>query len=332
LQLLTRPKKKLNLLKRLPNDEKYNPKGRLGKEQLMFSKDHIKLNSTGMNNMKSANDSTLSVKTAARTTTAQSQSTAARVGTTKGRTRKDIISAFFISQNWRYMAKKALMIRHEREQAKESIVKYRRFKLGLRKFWKVYKVWIAKVKLERQNQQELEQSQLETEHLDEPDNQEIEEEKVEMPETPPKRLFDSQDEKDKKTEFILSEDNDIFSVNEGLDLNKFKESQKNNTHEYDSNLQKAKDSASTKCPKNLEIIQEDPDESVILSPFHMKVGKVLSIKLEKAWEKRCERKEGKRLRELLKNLPPQCRTSYVKLMQLRGEAAGFQTHTTRPPF
>lgn len=46
------------------------------------------------------------------------------------------------------------MVKHEREQTKECIVKYRRFKLGMKKFWKVYKVWIAKVKLQRKIEQE----------------------------------------------------------------------------------------------------------------------------------------------------------------------------------
>lgn len=73
------------------------------------------------------------------------------------------------------------------------------------------------------------------------------------------------------------------------------------------------------------------DESIVLSPFHTKAGKILARKLENAWEKKNERKEGKKLRQLLKNLPPQCRNSYVKLMQLRAETAYLQNDITKMP-
>ena len=78
-----------------------------------------------------------------------------------------------------------------------------------------------------------------------------------------------------------------------------------------------------------EIIEEE--ESVILSPFKNKAGKILAQKIENAWEKKIERKEGKKLRGLLKNLPPQCRNSYVKLMQLRADTAYLQNDVTKMP-
>ena len=113
---MTRPKKKLNLLKRLPNDNKFQTGGKFGKDPLLLSKESIHLNSTGMNHLKMSNDSSLTMKTIGRTTTAQSQVTGSRAGTARGRTRKQIIAEFFCSQNWRYLSKKALMVRNEREQ------------------------------------------------------------------------------------------------------------------------------------------------------------------------------------------------------------------------
>lgn len=283
--------------------------------------------------MKMSCDSTLTFNTAGRTTTAQSQSTVGRMSTAKGRTRKQIIAEFFWSQNWRYLAKKAIMVKHEREQTKECIVKYRRFKLGMKKFWKVYKVWIAKVKLQRKIEQEKakeeEENLEEIKITEEPEHNEI------LP-----MIFDDQwlnlqtqepnlpIEEAKRWEFVLSEDDDIFTVNEGIDLSKFKEN-KNASYEYDKNLKAAKEKNYTKWPKKLDIIEEDPEESVVLSPFQKKVGKLLAIKIEIAWERKMRRREGKKLRELLKNLPPQCRTSYVKLMQLKNETADLQSHVTK---
>jgi hypothetical protein len=81
----------------------------------------------------------------------------------------------------------------------------------------------------------------------------------------------------------------------------------------------------------LDQIPEEVDDSVVISPFHMKVGKVLVSKIEIAWEQKMNRREGKKLRGLLKNLPPQCRNSYVKLMQLRSETAMLQSDITRIP-
>ena len=250
LQLLTKPKKKLNLLKRLPNDGKYNPRSKTGSDAIMFSKGSIKLNSTGMNHLKSSNDSTMTMQTAARTATAHSQSTAARCDTSKGRTRKQIIAEFFCSQNWRYMSKKVLMVKNEREQMQECIAKYRRVKRGIRKLCQVYKTWIAKVKIQRaeaERQKQLEEAQLETEKLE--DSQDFEEEKVEFsenrPETPQKPL-EVEPEEPPKSQYVLTVDDDIFSVNDGLDLNTFKKSQENSTHEYDQNLLHAKSLNRTK--------------------------------------------------------------------------------------
>lgn len=42
------------------------------------------------------------------------------------------------------------MLKKEREGTKECIVKYRRFKRGLKKFWAVYKEWIQRVKRQRE--------------------------------------------------------------------------------------------------------------------------------------------------------------------------------------
>mmetsp|Transcript_21478 Transcript_21478/g.19049 ORF Transcript_21478/g.19049 Transcript_21478/m.19049 type:complete len:190 (+) Transcript_21478:1221-1790(+) len=83
--------------------------------------------------------------------------------------------------------------------------------------------------------------------------------------------------------------------------------------------------------KKLDEIVEEEEESVMFSPFIMKVGKVLALKLEKAWKRKMERREGKKLRDLLKNLPPQCRTSYVKLMQLRKDTADLESDMTKMP-
>jgi len=161
--LLTKPKKKLNLLKRLPNDEKYNPKSKIVNDPMVFAKGSIKLNNTGMQQTQYSTDSTMSLKTAARTATAQSEITGVREGTRKGRTRKQIIAEFFCSQNWNYLSKKILMVKNERDQFKQSIVKYRRFKIGLRKFWQVYKVWITKIKAQREEQKRIEEIKLQNE-------------------------------------------------------------------------------------------------------------------------------------------------------------------------
>lgn len=134
---------------------------------------------------------------------------------------------------------------------------------------------------------------------------------------------------------MLNEDDDIFTVTDGLDLSKFKSNSKAVDDDYDQKLMEIKEDKKkikkqSKTHKLVEI-PEEADESVTLSPFHTKVGKVLASKIENAWEKKQQRKEGKKLRQLLKNLPPQCRNSYVKLMQLRRETADLQADVTRMP-
>lgn len=119
MSLLTKPKKKLNLLKRLPNDEKYNPKHRLAKDSMVLQKSDVKMSSMGMSQLKASTDTALTTKTAGRITTAQTNQTGSRVGSRAGRTRAQIIAEFFCSQNWNYFAKKALMLRKERAGTKE---------------------------------------------------------------------------------------------------------------------------------------------------------------------------------------------------------------------
>jgi len=134
---------------------------------------------------------------------------------------------------------------------------------------------------------------------------------------------------------VLNEEDDIFSLNEGVDLSKFRESGTINMDEYSDTLKSIKEDKrkikNELKTKKLDEIEEEEDESIVLSPFHVKVGKVLAIKLEGAWQRKMERREGKKLRDLLKNLPPQCRNSYVKLMELRKETADLQQHVTTMP-
>jgi hypothetical protein len=332
----------LNLLKRLPNDEKYNPKGRFAKDSVFLPKSEVKMNRTGMKQTR------LSVEREGRITTAQTHKSSSRTGTRQGRTRAQIIAEFFCFQNWNYFAKKALMLKKEREGTKECIVKYRRFKRGLRRFWVVYKRWIQKVKLQRETQRENEEENKtqEIEKEEDEQQQEKQEEAVNneldnFDEEQLERLRKCQPdeiqniEEVKKCEFMLNEDNDIFTLNEGVDLSKFKESAKLSKLEYDKKITEIKEAkkeikAISKIRK-LDNIPEEVDESVTLSPFHLKAGKVLAAKIEIAWKLKMNRKEAKKLRQMLKNLPPQCRNSYVKLMQLRSETAELQNDLIRMP-
>ena len=239
------------------------------------------------------------------------------------------------------------MVQNERKQFGEWISKYRRVKRGLAKFWKIYKIWIAKVKLQRQeeikeaklqeNQPEIQKVEKEEEEKEESleelqlELQRIEETKKKLEEAKlkkatPDEIWEIQEVN--KWEFVLNEYDDIFSLNEGVDLSKFQDSGSANFDEYSDKIKgikedKKKIKNEIKNKKLDEIVEED-EESIILSPFHMKAGKVLASKIEAAWEKKMQRKEGKKIRELLKNLPPQCRNSYVKLMQLRNDTANLQ--------
>ena len=213
LSLLTKPKKKLNLLKRLPNDEKYKGNKKFGMQPLYFAKGEVKLNSTGTNQMRMSKDSELGMNSSTRLTTAQTQSIGERTGT-RGRTRTQIIAEFFWSQNWNYLAQKVIMVKNEREGMKNSVVKFRRFKRGLKIFWKVYKEWIERVKIQREKQKRLEEEQkvkeIKLKELEEQkqleDEQRLEEEKIQ------KKLQPDEVQhyvEVKKWEFMLNEDNDI---------------------------------------------------------------------------------------------------------------------------
>jgi len=351
LQLLTKPKKKLNLLKKLPNDKKYNPRQKDVKNPFLL-KSEVKLNRTGMNQMQMNKiDSSIGDFRERITTTQTQMEEGSRASTKHGkRTRTQIIAEFFCSQNWNYMAKKVIMVKNEREQTRVCISKYRNFKNGLRKFWKVYKVWITKIKAQRQGvkdqklslareEQKLQQFEEEKQLKVEEEKQlKVEEEKRKYEEVKQRKakadeVWDIQEVK--KCEFILNEDDDIFSLNEGVDLSKFKENEDVNTDEYADKINMIKqDKKKIKNEikhKKLDEIVEEEEESVMFSPFIMKVGKVLALKLEKAWKRKMERREGKKLRDLLKNLPPQCRTSYVKLMQLRKDTADLESDMTKMP-
>ena len=195
-------------------------------QPLHLGKDEVKLNSTGSNQMRMSKESELGMNSSTRLTTAQTQSIGERTET-RGRTRNQIISQFFCSQNWNYLAQKAIMVKKEREGMKNSVVKFRRFKRGLKVFWNVYKNWIKRIKIQREKQKrldeeqkkrEIEQQQFEEQRRIE-EEQKLEEEKIQ------KKLQPDEVQhyvEVKKCEFILSEDNEIFSLNEGVDLSKFK--------------------------------------------------------------------------------------------------------------
>jgi hypothetical protein len=155
LQLLTKPRKKLNMLKRLPNDQKYTPVNRISRAGVVINRESVKLNKAGQKQMTASSDSGFSNKTGGRVTTAQTENTSSRTGTRQGRTRAQIVAEFYCSQNWNYFVQKAIMLKKERREAKKCIFKYRRFKLGMKRFWRVYKVWIAKVKQQRAMQQQI---------------------------------------------------------------------------------------------------------------------------------------------------------------------------------
>lgn len=313
----------------MPNDEKYNPKHNLSKDGLVLQKAEVKFNRTGMK-MKQSTDSSMSTqRTGGRITTAQTNQTASRVGSKHGRTRAQIIAEFFCSQNWNYFAQKAIMLKREREGTGECIAKYRRFKKGLRKFWQVYKTWIVRVKQQRAQLKVEEEQKMK---MLEEEEKRLEEEQIQKKQRPDEVM---QIQEVNKWEFILNEDDAIFSIDEDVDLSKFGTKNDTNFDDYDQKLKEIKEDKKKikKEIKNnkLDEIPEEVDESIILSPFHQKAGKVLVEKIENAWEKKKQRREGKKLRELLKNLPPQCRTSYVKLMQLRRETADLQNDVTKMP-
>lgn len=236
------------------------------------------------------------------------------------------------------------MVKKEREGMKNSIVKFRKLKRGLKLFWKVYKSWIARVKIQREEQIRLEEEQ----RLREIEQQQFEEqlkleEEEKLEEEQRLRKYQPDEVQHfvevKKCEFVLSEDNDIFSLNEGVDLSKFKEGTGTNTDDYHNKIKEIKQDKKkikeklkeSKKINKLDAIPEEVDESVYLSPFRMRAGKVLAAKLTNVWQKKLERKEGKKIRQLLKNLPPQCRSSYIKLMQLRQETADLQSHFSQFP-
>jgi len=80
----------------------------------------VKLNRTGMNQMRRESGASLAGDYSNRLTTTQTQVTGGSRATIKqgGRTRAQIIAEFFCSQNWNYLARKALMVKHEREQTR----------------------------------------------------------------------------------------------------------------------------------------------------------------------------------------------------------------------
>lgn len=314
-------------------------------EKNYLLKSEVKLNRTGMNQIKKNQDLVDEGIQDRLTTTQTKASNRSRASTKQGRTRAQIIAEFFCSQNWNYLAKKSLMVKNEREQFGNAIAKFRRVKRGMRLFVKVYRKWITKIKAQRseegesQKPQEVKQeTQEEDKHLEEEkipvptqEQQKLEEEKIRKAE--PDEVLENYSVQ--KPEFVLSEESDIFSLNEGVDLSKFKESSGVNTDDYADKLKSIKEDKKKlkkeiKTKKLDEIIEEE-DESIILSPFQAKAGKVLALKLEKAWERKMERREGKKLRGLLQNLPIQCRNSYVKLMQLRRETADLQDNFTKMP-
>ena len=208
----------------------------------------------------------------------------------------------------------------------------------MRKFWKVYKEWIARQKIIRAEEEATKEVEVEE---DEDVIRQKEEEELELQREKEAKLKKMQaDEVQqvyevKKCEFLLNEDDDIFSVTDGVDLSKFKANAKTNSDDYDTKLKEIKEDKKKikKQSKNHKLaeIPEEVDESIVLSPFHTKVGKVLAAKIEIAWEKKQQRREGKKLSQLLKYRPPQCRNSYVKLMQLRRETADLQADGTKMP-
>lgn len=50
--------------------------------------------------------------------------------------------------------------------------------------------------------------------------------------------------------------------------------------------------------------------------------------VEDLWMKRRLKRESKKLREMLKTLPPQCRSSYVKLMDLHTSTSTLKNQLT----
>eukprot|EP00344_Euplotes_crassus_P005190 CAMPEP_0197002050 /NCGR_PEP_ID=MMETSP1380-20130617/6611_1 /TAXON_ID=5936 /ORGANISM="Euplotes crassus, Strain CT5" /LENGTH=408 /DNA_ID=CAMNT_0042419981 /DNA_START=1 /DNA_END=1225 /DNA_ORIENTATION=+ len=290
LQLLTKPKKKLNLLKKLPNNPKFNSGKSYEDKTLFLQKSDVKLNRTGMNQLKRGAGMKFEQANSERITTTQTKSTnRTRVGTKQGgRTRAQIISEFFCSQNWNYLAKKSLMVKNEREQFGNSIAKFRRVKRGIRKIQQIYRKWIAKVKAKCQHKVEEKQLLKQKEEeilLQQKQEEEKKIEEVKQKKAQPDEICEIQEVQ--KPEFILSEDSDIFSLNEGVDLSKFKESSGINTDEYADTIKTIKEDKKKRKEEikgnRLDEIIEEEDESVILSPFHTKAGKVLARIIEITW-------------------------------------------------
>lgn len=96
LQLLTKPKRKLNLLKKLPDLQKTNKKSvRTAKDPVIIQQSELKLNRTGMNHMKTNTEGSFRDSTQSRLTTTQTRDTDSRTGTRQGRTRAQIIAEFY---------------------------------------------------------------------------------------------------------------------------------------------------------------------------------------------------------------------------------------------
>lgn len=122
----------------------------------IWLKSEVKLNRTGMNQIKRGSGTSTMENINNRLITTQSQmGTESRGGTKQGkRTRAQIITEFFCYQNWNYLAKKSLMMKNEREGFKKSIEKFRRVKKGFRKFWSIYKAWVSRVKEQKAKENE----------------------------------------------------------------------------------------------------------------------------------------------------------------------------------
>lgn len=197
LQLLTKPKKKQNMLKKLPNDRKYNP----GKsfEKNIWLKSEVKFNRTGVTQTKRASNIGVTNNIHRRLTTTKSKNiTESRGGTKQGkRTRAQIITEFFCSQNWNYLARKSLMMKNEREGFKSSIEKFRRVKNGFRKFWLIYKSWKSRVQEQKEKEEEEKELLKQMEEIERKIEVAKEEAKIREANNEEKRL---EEEKQKKAE------------------------------------------------------------------------------------------------------------------------------------
>lgn len=70
-----------------------------------------------------------------------------------------------------------------------------------------------------------------------------------------------------------------------------------------------------KTKPTMPVIEEGIEE---FTQAEEDIGRVICIHVETLWERRKARKEAKKLREMLKALPVQCRASYFKLLDLKG--------------